>query len=488
MASIAQRLRALLGAVPLQCLLLAGAFCLYHRLLLSWLAATGQTLGIISEHLVPPLHAKWETELPGPWILPAVAVLAAVLLLSGRLFLRPGLGPRRFLTVTVVLFVVIGLSVSMIDGIQTVKMQDVPGRVERLPPFVVPYTKIYLEYIADVPKVERAGLREFLGKYSTPRLFNNLSVHAKTHPPGGVVFQWGVAQVFGHSVWAGALASILFSALSLIVAYALGRELYGETAARAAVALLLVAPNYVMFVTTSMDGPFSVFPALSVWLLVRALREGARWQTSGVLLGLSIAAGSFMTYAAPLFLAVFVALFLFTTWRRSPPRAATMVRVLAVAAGAVIVFYAALAAWSGYDPLAAVRASIAQDQATMGTGHETLGRYLQISVANLMAFLIGVGAAFTAALLRRAGRAARGDRDAYLVSMLLSLPILAFSTLFTLEVERVWLFLVPLLAVAVAPLFEAAAERQRPRAEFHWTIGLSALQLVVDEALLWTAW
>jgi hypothetical protein len=64
----------------------------------------------------------------------------------------------------------------------------------------------------------------------------------------------------------------------------------------------------------------------------------------------------------------------------------------------------------------------------------------------------------------------------------LSLLLIAFSTLFTLEVERIWLFMVPFVAIA-------AARQVAGRAfDFYWVATATAVQLVASEALLQTAW
>jgi hypothetical protein len=136
---------------------------------------------------------------------------------------------------------------------------------------------------------------------------------------------------------------------------------------------------------------------------------------------------------------------------------------------------------------------MAHDAEMVGTGYESLGRYLNLSVANLAAFLIGVGIPLTTAWLRETlavvrRRLSGGPADAFVAAYSVSLVLIAFSTLFTLEVERIWLFMVPFVAVATARHVVALMEGGASTFPFYWTAVLTAVQLVGFEALLQTAW
>ena len=61
-------------------------------------------------------------------------------------------------------------------------------------------------------------------------------------------------------------------------------------------------------------------------------------------------------------------------------------------------------------------AAIKKDEMGMGTGYESLSRYLHLSFANLFAFLIGVGLPITTVWLRQVVSAiAEWRRDALLL-------------------------------------------------------------------------
>ena len=73
--------------------------------------------------------------------------------------------------------------------------------------------------------------------------------------------------------------------------------------------------------------------------------------------------------------------------------------------------------------------------------------------------------------------------DIYIVGYLISLLVIAFSTLFTMEGERVWIFMAPFIVIPVAKHLS-----QRGLADFYWVAGLSCLQLVLFEVTLYTYW
>ena len=107
--------------------------------------------------------------------------------------------------------------------------------------------------------------------------------------------------------------------------------------------------------------------------------------------------------------------------------------------------------------------------------------------------IIGVGVPLTTAWLRElavvAGRRLRGGAaDVFVLAFSVSLALIAFSTLFTLEVERIWLFMVPFVAIAAARQVVELMKTTGRAFPFDWVAGLTALQLVVFEAVLQTAW
>src|SRR5262245_19967394 len=262
------RFSSLLRAILVQCLGLTAFFWVYHKLIVYWIRTVPLSLGDVSQHHdAAPLYADSQINL-NLWIIPAIIVLTGFLLLCRSLFLERTLPRAGLFAISIVAFLLIGLSVSMIDGYREVNGQ-------RLPAFLEPYSRTKLEYYGDVPTVQQLGVRLILRDYPKPELFSTLSQHSQTHPPGGVLFLWLVSKCFGYNLLSASLASITLTSLTVIPMYLLARTLYGESVGRYALPLFLLMPNFVMFTTTSMDGPFSVLPILSVYLFYKALQGEA---------------------------------------------------------------------------------------------------------------------------------------------------------------------------------------------------------------------
>ena len=367
----------------------------------------------------------------------------------------------------------------MIDG-----YREVAGR--QLPALLEPYTRARYEYYSDVPTIDRVGLLSFMRDYAKPELFSTLSGHAQTHPPGGILFLWIISKLFGYNLWAASLGSVVFTSLTVIPIYLLAKARYGEPIGRYALALFLITPNFVMFTGTSMDGPFSLFPILSLYLFYRGVFL-ERAIPYGLLTGISLGCGMLMTYST-VFIGLFFNVVMLLTLIVDRKEFRRVLTLLLIAGLTFIAFYLLMFLFTGFNLIEALQASIRKDRAALGTGYETLGRYFHLSVGNLFAFLIGVGIPMTTVWLRQIVQTIReGHRgariDIYGVGYLISLLVIAFSTLFTMEGERIWIFMAPFIIIPVAKHLS-----QRGIADFYWVAGLLCLQLVLFEVTLYTYW
>jgi hypothetical protein len=268
----------------------------------------------------------------------------------------------------------------------------------------------------------------------------------------------------------------------------------GEATARVALVLMLLAPAAVLFTTTSMDGPFGVFPIAAAWAFHRSLgsaepRRVAAW---AALMGAFVAFGllmSYVTFFTCLYMAFALALSLALGRRRLRSAA-----VLAAASlSGFLAVYAVVVGTTGFRPVAALRMAIARDAVMMGSGYETLGRYLQISFGNLAAFVIGAGLPLVvlwgAQLVRTLRRRARGGSlDVLTVSFAASLVAISFSTLFTLETERIWIGMIPYLAIPAARLLELARRAEGSGTALWVAAALLSVQILAFETFLNTRW
>ena len=497
-----QYLRKASGWIPIQIGFLALFFCGYHLFLYHVMREMSINLGAVgfSTHVVP-LYAELSFDL-SVWLLPALGVCIGYLYLCYR-YLRSGANARQLIGIAVLCFLAIHISVAQIDGYRELERD---GETERILTLLEPYTRTSLEYYGDVPRIDELGLRAFLRDYSKPELFDTLSGHTRTHPPGGVIFLWLFSKIFGYNLVSASLVSIAFTAITVVPIYRLGEHLYGEKVGRYALLLFLITPNFVMFTGTSMDGPFSVFPILSIYLFYKARDQEARpdqvwysFRPYSVFTGISLALGMFMTYSTVV-VGVFLCVIAFLEWKRF----VQYLKVLLFAASGFIGFYLVLFVLTGFQPIEALWAAIQKDEKGMGTGYESIERYFHLSFANLFAFLIGVGFPITTVWLRevvatvKAARQRwklsapeRGDDpirpheplDTFVIGFLITLLYFTFSTWFTMEVERIWIFMVPFFVIPVAKHLTT-----RPMSDSYWVAGLLVVQLIVAEVLLYTYW
>ena len=496
MRYLQRAIRSILG----QTVLIALFFFFYHIILKQIMRETGLDLGAINyAHHFVPLYASPEFSI-SLWLFPALIVCIGFLFISYK-FLQPGLlpdniTPRTLITIALVCFIAINISVALIDTVQGLKLFE-------------PYSREDQEYYADVPFIHEMGLKVFLREFSNPEFFDKLSGHTRTHPPGGVVFLWFVSKIFGYTLVSTSLASILFTALTVIPIYRLAERLYDQKVALYALLLFLITPNFVMFTTTSMDGPFSVFPILSLFLFYEARERETdptiplvRFRPYSLLTGISLALGMFMTYST-----VVIGIFLCVIPLLERKRFIQYLKMLAFAATGFIGFYIILYVLTGFQPFEALWLAIKKDESGMGTGYESINRYLHLSFANLFAFLIGVGIPITTVWLRQMVKSFKDWKqnsvltenenseeripwilstektDTFNIGFLMTLLFFTFSTLFTMEVERIWIFMVPFFVIPVAKYLT-----ERPRSDFFWVSGMLVFQMILMEVLLNTFW
>jgi hypothetical protein len=330
-----------------------------------------------------------------------------------------------------------------------------------------PFNRPGLEYFHDTRRVRDDPLA-FVERYH--QLGPRLSHHAGTHPPGPVLFLWAIARVGGPSIETAAWAAIVAGAMVVFPAYALARTAMPRSRSLRLVGLLAAVPSIVLFGATSMDAVFLTLTTAALALGVRALKRPGF--TSVALAGAGLWVACFFTFAS-----VIVPIFLI--WLSIVSRSRS--RMLAtLAIGAVFVGCQIVARWAiGYDMPAVVEQAVTRDLHGLGvTGFESAQMWIGLGLANVLAFLLGSGIALSGAYL--AGATQRGSRSLqrWWNALALTTLTLGFSTLFTLETERVWLPMAVAMALVVVGL----------KRDGWWVVVLLAGQTLVSEAMLRVWW
>jgi hypothetical protein len=247
-------------------------------------------------------------------------------------------------------------------------------------------------------------------------------------------------------------------ALAVPLLYLLGRELASEAEARVAALLFVFVPTSLLYGATSADSLFATLGVLAaVGLLAR--RPANRVAGAGAL-----ALATFFSYAL-LAVGAWSAL---VRWRRKGFGAA--LRLAALCGGVLLVAFLALDLLTGFDLIAAIRATDARYR----EGIARLRPYAFWFFGSPAAFVLMLGpiAWFAARAL------AAKEATAVALAIVIAISVLAGYT--KAETERIWLFLVPFACLAAA--------RALPRRWLTAVLVGATAQAVLIEIFLATKW
>jgi hypothetical protein len=458
----------------LQCLALAAGFWIYHLWLSAQMQRGGLRLGAVS-HKLAPLYAYFDPRIKGGLLLALAVLFGYGLFLRRWLRAAPPLRDWKAVAVLTALLPLSAIAVAGIDGNLT--------RIAR------PFERTDIEYFGAVGRV--GELATFIGTY--PQRAVAMPMHAQTHPPGAVLFLWTATRFAGESPLHAALAAIFFSALSVPAVYLFARDLGGEALARLSTALYLLMPNVVLFTATSLDGPFAVFLIWSIYLGWRAIERCCA--ATGLAAGLVLAVAAWMTFSASVVGLFLVLVAVLSGWRRARHEGTPVRHV--VRSGAIpllamltgcLAFYLPLYASTGYHPADMLGTAMCISGRLMGnTGHTNWPQHWHIAAANVAVFFFFCGLPVAVLWLRqtlhlfRTGWS-RTTWGTVVVAFVAALAITDLLPLYSLETERIWIFLAPLIVIP------AAARVLRQMRLLPGTVLLLAGQAVVTELLLCTYW
>jgi hypothetical protein len=319
-----------------------------------------------------------------------------------------------------------------------------------------------------------------------------LGVFAATKPPGQLLAYMLTEKlsrrIYGEDMTQNARLERLddtivrvwpfIAALAVVPLYGVAAILGGAGAARLAVALYLLTPSFSL-VTLHTDQV--LFPLLfmgCLYLFLRPLRKGrdaASFLGWGMLAGGALYIAAFFQIALLFAGVLFVALAAAYVGGEKEGRKARALMLLPLSLGLMVGFCLAwwlLWLWLDYDPLLRLPRAAAAHAAWKHVP-PFLSAYMGLQ--NLMEFVdwLGVPVALLAMSVPATRRMAPESWHITLTGALLLLVVyLAFFGLTVAEVARLWLFLMPLFALAAAHTLACAAGK-RP----HAALTVGGLQL-----------
>jgi hypothetical protein len=330
-------------------------------------------------------------------------------------------------------------------------------------------------------------------------LMPTFSLHAKTHPPGPILFFWGFNQFFQNAPWAtdflatvlsktplslegiagrtglaaNQAAGLIFSSFllpalgcaTLVPLYLLARNLWDHQVAFLGAALWIMVPSLILF-TPEMDQLYALLSATSVLSVLLAVR---RRQNRFAFLGSLIASvGLFFSFAflAVIFLnLLFLALSAFSEIKEPDFRfysKATGIFLITVGGSFVALFLL-----SGFN-IQKASVGVLVPEAARGLARP----YFPWVVYNLYDFfIIGLGfpffAIFSYYLLRSWDSLIKDRANLLAVAYLMTLLCLNLSGVVLAEVARIWLFMLPFPVLYAARSVHALLEKHRTNEVFY---------------------
>ena len=290
----------------------------------------------------------------------------------------------------------------------------------------------------------------------------SLPTHSAGHPPGPSLIAISLNDVGLGGAWPLATFVIVVGTLVAPLTFLLARALdHDRQTARLAALFAAFAPAAIIESVTSMDAVFATVAVATLVVIVR----GRFWLGGGF-----VWLCSFMSYAlvaVPVWGAVVL-------WRRRS--AAVAIRALVCVAVVTLGIYLVLRVVLGYDLVGAFRAT--NHRYLDGPGSDAMHRPTGFWIfGDVAAFLVGLGLPILFGL----GIALR-QRSAEAWGLALIILLAALGGYTKGEVERIWLFMIPLAALAAAAYLPRRANAATVM------IGLLALQAVTVEVFLWTTW
>ncbi|MCB8976444.1 MAG: glycosyltransferase family 39 protein [Ardenticatenaceae bacterium] len=359
---------------------------------------------------------------------------------------------------------------------------------------------------------ETDDLNSLLRSY--PNLMPNFpSEHTRTHPPGLILANWLVIQEFARwpslsqniaeRIWplrctdlwlldsppavAAALATVtlltvLAGALTIIPTYALARRLLPEKSARLATAFVATLPSLVIFTPTPVQAD-ALLATTALWCLHEGIHKKVNGWVFIYLSGLLLSATTFSSLSNGALVLLFTGYAAWHWWakRQERPFSHLFTQLVWLGLGSATVWLVYWAGW-GVPPWAVAQEGLAQHYELV-TLHR---RYDWWLVYNWLDVLIFAGPAIVAGFLllfRQPRTLLRQPLAALIVPLAGLLLLLDISGSARGEVGRLWLFLMPFLAIGSAAYFGKLAGFTRASAPLLAVI--AQLMVVVAIGLAW---
>jgi len=320
----------------------------------------------------------------------------------------------------------------------------------------------YSEFASDIPAF--TGVRDTLATYVEK--MPKLNWYGQHYPPGNLILltmekQLGVPGLTKATV-------CLLTALTVLPLYLLAKELELDDVATSLTLLLFATTTGVLIYATLNTTSMVMFPGTTcLWLLVRALRRGD--VPAMMLLGVFYTVYLFLSFSASI-LGVFMALTTLLGWWSGAFRLRNVLLTGAVSLACLFATVLLVYVTTRFNLIACFITAIRGHQSQQGNeGFDDPMRWWLRSSGNIIAYTLSIVplsilAISAAVWLVFAKPQADGERikRSVFVATVATVLIAAFSGLFYVETERIWIFLTPPFALAAGYELTRRARREGP--------------------------
>ena len=338
-----------------------------------------------------------------------------------------------------------------------------------------PFTRSQWDYAGDLPLVK--SIPQFLRDYAS--LNPKLSVHGSVHPPGNVLVLYILQKIFKVDFLGLAMLVTGIGGAFVFPVYYFWRQFIPEAETRKLLSLFIFIPSIVMFSATSMDAIMMTFSWLALSVSFWGWKKGGLAAfIGGVLAGIAL----LMHFLFLLFGIVFLSFLVYLYQRADIRERLVIVKRAIWSLFGFLAFNAFLYFSTGYSVAAnffvakSIHYNIAEASAP------AVSAYLLFAFTNIFAFSFYFGISNIILFLWSGNRELFRNKK-FLASIgFCAVFFFVLSGIFQGEVERLWLFLIPLFILPVNIALERSGVQ--PPA----VISLLIFQIVTMQTLFYTYW
>lgn len=289
---------------------------------------------------------------------------------------------------------------------------------------------------------------------------HELGIHNSHYPPGNLIVL-KMEELFQIPVFAKLFVIVCVS-LSAIPMNGIMNELSLSTNAKTLCFISLATfSGITIFSNNDPQTCITLFSTASVYFFIKSIRT--KKILHAVLFGISMSVFTFFSFVSSVLMLLLV-LIASDCIRKKKFKISGVLFTICLGMAIFFSLFFTLYFFFGFNILECFANAVANNRESMGTnGYDSLPRYLLRSSGNLIAYIISLGvinAGLFLLYIFRKDNSGNEFSKSFAISIAFTLLIASFSGLFFFETERIWTFLIPLIAVVTGTqlygLFETA--------------------------------